>query len=132
MGTTALIVEMVIIGFQVLVWISIMILVVVGYKWIDLSKLKDWAAPISIAFIGVSYTLGIIFDGFIRSLFYPFEPGPIRMIGGGSVRPAEQMAYVIATNTDAADELYKMANRSSLIRATAVNLLIISISSLVF
>lgn len=122
MGTTALIVEMVIIGFQVVVWMSLIILVIVGYDWIDVSKFKDWATPISIALVGVSYTLGIIFDSFIRLLFITLEPAS----------PGNMMAYIIATNTDAAEELNKRANRSSLVRATSLNLLIISVSSLIF
>lgn len=122
MGTTALIVEMVIIGFQVLVWISLIILVIVGYDWIDISKLKDWATPISIGLVGVSYTLGIIFDSCIRILFIAFE----RPTSGS------MLAYIIATNTDAAEELTKRANRSSLVRATSLNLIIISIFSLIF
>jgi hypothetical protein len=40
MGTTSVVVEMVIIGFQVLVWMTLIVLIFFGHEWIDLSKQK--------------------------------------------------------------------------------------------
>lgn len=133
MGTTALIVEMVIIGFQVLIWMVLITLFVFGYNWIDVSKFKDWVTLISIALVGVSYTLGIIFDGFIATLFAPWEYRSRRWLPTQYTgNPGRMRAYITATSADASEELTRRANRSSLIRATSLNLLIISICSLIF
>ena len=136
MGTTALIVEMVIIGFQVLVWMALMVLTIFGYHWIDLSKLKDWSTIVSVALVGISYTLGIVFDSFIGSLFAPWEysvQGRFidRSHTNSTVSFGQMRAYIIATNSDVSDDLTKRNNRSSLVRATSLNLLLITLSSLV-
>jgi hypothetical protein len=133
MGTTSIIVEMVIIGFQVLVWMTLVVLTVFGYQWIDLSKLKDWTTLLSVALVGTSYTLGIVFDSFIASLFAPWEyrsrmwlPDKI------TENPGRMRAYIMAKNPDASEELLKRANRNSLIRATSLNLVLISITLLIW
>jgi len=137
MGTTSLIVEMVIIGFQVLVWMTLIVFVVFGYNWIDLSKLKDWTTIISLALVGIAYTLGIVFDNFIGTLFTPWESKSWRWLpehhgqSPGRMTPGRMRAYIIASNSQASEDLTNRANRSSLVRATSLNLLLITISSLV-
>ena len=122
MGTTSLIVEMVIIGFQVLVWMSLIVLILFGYKGIDLSKLKDWTAVISLALVGASYTLGIVFNSFVGALFAHWEfeswrwllrPSDLK----GGEHPARMRAYITAFNSGASEDLTKRTNRNSLVRA---------------
>lgn len=151
MGTTSLIVEMVIIGFQVLVWMSLIVLILFGYKGIDPSKLKDWSAVISLALVGTSYTLGLVFNGFIAAVFVHWESslwtsfvnrsdregriGPAHVrTGPAHVRtgPGQMRAYITAFNSDASEDLTREANRHSLIRATSLNLVLIGITSLVW
>ena len=144
MGTTSLIVEMVIIGFQVLVWMSLIVLILFGYKGIDISKLKDWSGAISLALVGTSYTLGLVFNGFIGAVFAHWEislwewfvklsdrkgrTGPAQ----SRTDPAQMRAYLTAFNSDASEQLTREFNRHSLIRATSLNLVLIGITSLVW
>ena len=133
MGTTSLIVEMVIIGFQVVVWMVLILLSIFGYEWIDLLKLKDWTTFISVVVVGTSYTLGIVFDSFTGSLFAPWERRSSRWLPERvNESPGLMRAYIMAANPDASEELNNRANRNSLIRATSLNLILISITSLVF
>ena len=141
MGTTSLIVEMVIIGFQVLVWMVLIVLIVFGYDWVDFQKLKDWATILSVILIGASYTLGIVFDSFMASLYAPWErrswkwlPEEIKegMARGEKVSPGHMRAYLMTASPEASEELNNRANRNSLIRATSLNLVIICLASLIF
>jgi hypothetical protein len=136
MGTTALIVEMVIIGFQVLIWMSLLLITIFGYHWIDFSRLKDWSTIISIALIGISYTLGIVFDSFIRSLFGPLEfRNPARFYDQDTVKPAvsfyKMRAYINANNKEVSDDLTRRDYRNSLVRATILNMILITVTLLI-
>jgi hypothetical protein len=135
MGTTALIVEMVIIGFQVLIWMSILLLTIFGFHWIDLSKLRDWSTTISLALIGISYTLGVVFDSFIRSLFGHLEfKKPEIFFNRGAIKADvdfyRMRAYVNANSRDIADDLTRRDYRNSLIKATILNMIMISLTLL--
>jgi hypothetical protein len=144
MGTTSLIVEMVIIGFQVLVWMSLIVLILFGYRDIDPAKLKDWSAIISLALVGTSYTLGLVFNGFIGSVFAHSESSLWKSFVTRSGRegrrgpaqiptdPGQMRAYITAFNSDASEDLTSEAHRHSLIRATSLNLVLIGITSLVW
>jgi hypothetical protein len=140
MGTTSLIVEIVIIGFQVLLWIFFIVASGWGYNWIKLSALKEWSAAVGVALIAVSYTLGLIFDSLVGALFAPWQYKTVKEERaffsergqGLPVSPAEMVAYIMATNKDAAEFLQRLFNQSRLLRATSANLLLIGISGFVF
>ena len=133
MGTTGLVVEMVIIGFQVLIWITLIVFTLFDYSWIEPTKLKDWGNLLSLCAIGISYTLGIVFDNFVNTLFAHWEFRSSRWIDKKlDVSPSQMRAYIIATNSDASADITRMANRTRLVRATSLNLILISVSSLVF
>src|SRR5581483_5499213 len=121
MGTTSLVVETVIIGFQSLVWIMLIIFIVFGYDWLDLSKLKDWSTIISLALLGVSYTLGIILSSFYGSLLIRLEylSMPKFVLKASS----KTQAYISVNNPDVHKELRDLAYRLSLVRGTLFNLI---------
>jgi hypothetical protein len=56
MSTTAIVVEIVIIGAQVLLWVALAFFSVFGVTWPDPTRLKEWVAPISLGFVAISYT----------------------------------------------------------------------------
>ena len=72
MNTGKLVVEIVIIGFQVVVWLGLLCLVFAGVGWIDLEFmkfLKEWSFFLSVVMIGTSYTLGLVFDSVAGQVF---------------------------------------------------------------
>ncbi|UCG46420.1 MAG: hypothetical protein JSU94_13035 [Phycisphaerales bacterium] len=73
MNTTPVVIEILIIGFQALVWILLAIFSILGHEWIDLSTLKAFALPLSLAGVAVCYTLGTIFDLVGHHLFNPAD-----------------------------------------------------------
>ena len=145
MGTTSLIVELVIIGFQTVVWLSFLLLSIWGVDWIDYSTFRDWSGVIAIVLIAVSYSLGTMFDGlagaFFNSWSYTTAQKVSETIGRlepkeGEVfrqeSPAKMRAYIVATNSSLHDNLEKMFNQNKLLRATSINLLLISLSVILF
>jgi hypothetical protein len=62
MNTSALIAELVIIGLQAMIWLSMIVTWISGYQWIDLDKLGKIAVPLAVVMVGVAYTLGIVID----------------------------------------------------------------------
>lgn len=148
MGTTTLLVEIVIIGFQVLIWISLILFTTWGYDWVNLSNLKDWTGLIAIGFLAMSYTLGIIFDSIVASLlsvwnyraFYLLPP----LINGRMVEmldaidesdrtpPSVMKSRIRSTDPTTYDYLEKTFNQGRLLRSTGVNLLLISMTSIIF
>jgi hypothetical protein len=133
--TTALIVEVVIIGAQVLAWMGLAAIALFGAKWLDLQTLKEWSAPISLGLIALSYTLGVVFDAMVASFFAPWT---MRSRGGlwgsayqFSAPPARMRAYVMLNHHDAFQDLERRFNQSRLLRGTVLNLLLIGVFSTV-
>jgi hypothetical protein len=64
MNTTALIAELVIVGLQVMIWLSMIIALISGYNWLNPDNVEKIAAPLTVLLLAVSYTIGIVFDAF--------------------------------------------------------------------
>ncbi len=134
MSTTALIVEVVIIGAQVLAWMGLAITALFGTQWLDLQSLKEWAAPISLGVIALSYTLGMVFDTMVASFFAPWSMrsrGVPWAAHQFPESPARMRVYVMLNHHEAFQDLERRFNQSRLLRATVLNLLLIGIFSTV-
>jgi hypothetical protein len=61
-NTSTLIAELVVIGLQAVIWLSMIVTWISGYHWIDLDKVGRIAVPLAIVIVAVSYTLGMVID----------------------------------------------------------------------
>ncbi|MBI1803168.1 MAG: hypothetical protein HY033_12100 [Ignavibacteriae bacterium] len=136
MTAKSLLVEIVIIGFQILTWICLLTFSIAGYEWIHFEVLKDWIPVISITLFAVSYTLGLIFDNFVVS---PFFSGihPLQVIKRhGKLefpeKPHYMMLYIRCFNNDVAQYLDRLLNQARVLKSTSVNFIIIIVSTLFF
>jgi hypothetical protein len=68
MSTTALIVELVIVGIQVAIWVSMIVALISGYQWLNPETVEKISTPIAVVLLAVCYTIGIIFDAFTALL----------------------------------------------------------------
>ena len=63
MITTAIFVEILIIGFQAIVWLGMIAYIILGeqkIEWAQLNtNLKDWSGLATIVVFGLAYTLGV-------------------------------------------------------------------------
>jgi hypothetical protein len=131
--SASIIFELVLIGFQVLIWVSLLILTVFGYNWLHLESLKQWSAQLSVALVGVAYMLGLIFDKAVSALPYSW------IIGGGALTkagdlpsPLEMRMHILAKKPEVSEVLERRINQHRLVRSTVFNLALISLSALVF
>jgi hypothetical protein len=133
-STTALIVEVVIIGAQVLVWMGLAAIALFDVKLPDLQTLKEWTAPVSLSLIALSYTVGMIFDTMVASFFAPWTMRSRRVPWGAHrfpASPARMRVYVMVNHHEASQYLERQFNQSRLLRATVLNLLLIGVFSTV-
>jgi hypothetical protein len=130
---TSIIFELVLIGFQMLIWVSLLVMTIFGYRWLNLDALNQWSAQLSVALVGVAYMFGLIFDKAISSL-------PYRWIMGGSAptetrdlpSPLEMRMEILAKKPEIFEALEKRINQHRLVRSTVINLTLISLSAMAF
>ncbi|HKP37676.1 MAG TPA: hypothetical protein VJT71_12540 [Pyrinomonadaceae bacterium] len=130
---TSIILELVLIGFQAIIWISLLILTVFGFSWVHLEGLKQWSTELSVGLVGVAYMMGVIFDKAVSALPYNF------IVGGGPSPPSDDSPSPLALRVEIltkSPEVYeameRRLNQHRLVRATVFNLALISLAALLF
>jgi hypothetical protein len=145
MGTTSLVVELLIIGFQVTIWVVLLLLSAFGYKWIDFSLLTSWAGLITIAFLAASYSLALVFDTLVlaetrrqRIARYKWPAQMVTQLKRESgitsdrALPAMMRTYIVARNPALEGYITRMTYGFRLLTATTLNLVLICMATLVF
>jgi hypothetical protein len=130
---TYIIFELVLVGFQVLIWVSLLVLAVFGYDWLHLDGLKEWSAELSVALVGVAYMFGLIFDKAVGALPYSwiFGGGALRTVGD-MPSPLTMRMEILTKKPEVFETLEKRLNQHRLVRSTVFNLALISLSGLIF
>ena len=130
---TSIILELVLIGFQTLIWVSLLILAVFGYNWLHLAGVKEWSTELSVALVGVAYMFGLFFDKAIGALPYRWTLGGSALTKvGDSPSPLVMRMEILANKPEVYEVLEKRINQHRLVRSTVFNLALISLSALVF
>jgi len=127
-----IVLELVLIGFQVLIWVSLLVMVVFGFQWIHLDALKQWSTEISVALAGVAYMFGLIFDKAISALPYSWIVGGPQTPSEDSPSPLAMRVEILTANAEVYEALERRINQHRLVRATVLNLALISLSALTF
>src|SRR5438309_2041347 len=127
-----IVLELVLIGFQVIIWVSLLVLAVFGFQWIHLDALKQWSTEISVALVGVAYMFGLIFDKAVGSLPYRWIVGGPRTPSEDSPNPLAMRVEILTANPEVYEALERRINQHRLVRATVFNLAFISLSALTF
>jgi hypothetical protein len=130
--SASIIFELVLIGFQVLIWVSLLILTVFGYNWLHLESLKQWSAQLSVTLVGVAYMFGLIFDKAVSALPYSWIIGGALTKAGDLPSPLEMRMHILAKKPEVSEVLERRINQHRLVRSTVFNLALISLSALVF
>jgi len=132
MATTALVFETIIIGFQVIVWI-LLLLSILGFRWLDeLKQFEAWAIIGSAVFIGLSYVLGAIFSqlsGVVLLHFRPTKKLVEKMLNDRNLQAAKTMrVYIWTKDPHTANRLEGWGRTCGLLQATCLNVPFICIS----
>jgi hypothetical protein len=130
---TSIIFELVLVGFQVLIWVSLLVLTVFGYDWLDLEGLKAWSGQLSIGLVGVAYTFGLIFDKAVGSLPYKWVFGGGRLTTMGDLpSPLVMRMEILTRKPEVYGMLDRRINQHRLVRSTVFNLALISLAGMSF
>lgn len=129
---TAIILELVLIGFQVMIWVSLLVLTTFGFGWVHLNSLKQWSTEISVGLVGVAYMLGLIFDKAVSALPYSWIVGGTQTPDEDSPSPLAMRMEILSTKPEVFEALERRINQHRLVRATVFNLALISTSALLF
>ena len=130
---TFIIIELVLVGFQVLIWVFLLVLAVFGYGWLHLASMKEWSTELSVALLGVAYMFGLIFDKAIGSLPYSWIIGGSALTKKGDLpSPLVMRVEILLKRPEVYEVLERRLNQHRLVRATVFNLALMSLSALVF
>jgi hypothetical protein len=137
MSTTALVIEHLITGLQAAIWLSLLILAVFGWNWVNLAALKDFTTILTFIGLATVYPIGIFVDEFAD---FAFKPWMKRVRGkrfraeGFNPDDADMTAMYMLQRTD--NEFLKgyfnyIRMRIRVSRSTTINLALITISTVI-
>ena len=139
MTTTAILVEILIIGIQASVWVSLVILSVFGFQWVPAvgSAVKGWEPLLTFLGLGVCYTFGIFVDRVADCLSVLYHPGDallrFRWIKRIADAAHSDMRMKLLCAEDSATEfLAQIRSRIRIARATVLNLILLTLATLFF
>lgn len=138
MSTTALIVEILIIGIQGAIWVGLIILSIFGHDWIRsaLDLIKGWEPLLYVFFIGICYALGTFIDRMADCLFLLCDPSNILMRFDWIKRKSEvahdARMKVFLREKRATDYFFNIRSRIRIVKATALNVFLVTVSTVVF
>lgn len=140
MTTTSLFTEILISGIQGSIWVTLIVTGILGYDWLlaSLTQLEKWITLVTILVLAFWYTLGIIIDRFSYGLFALLNPVPIVKKIKWLSRQAQTYAgdtrlLKILIQQDKINEFLDYFRiRARVMRSTALNLVLITISGAVF
>jgi hypothetical protein len=133
MSTTAIVAEILIIGFQTSIWFSMMIITIFGYEWIDLSKVKGWETFIVLIAVGIFYTLGVIIDRLTDSLFHPWDLLlRKKYMRGTDITLAKMRLSIMSKNEKITNFLEYLRSRIRIARSSGVNFFLITLVLSIF
>src|SRR5438067_3264082 len=129
----SIIFELVLIGFQVIIWVFLLTMAIFGYEWIKLDAVNQWSTQLSVALVGVAYMFGLIFDKAVSSLPYSWIIGGSDLTRvGDKPHPLTMRMEILEKRPDIYDVLEKRLNQHRLVRSSVFNLALISLSALAF
>lgn len=139
MNTTAILVEILIVGIQGSVWLTLIILSIFGCGWVTpvVQAVKGWEIILSFISLSVFYTVGIFLDRVADVLFVLLNPESKLLqykwvSHKAEVAHADPRMGVFAKENRAADFLENIRIRLRIARATVLNVPLITISAIIF
>lgn len=124
MSTTALAVELLVIGYQSLVALALAACLSPLCGNTLLQMMKDWKELIVIASVVAAYTLGAIMNGIAARLLSPLEN---KLYSKRSEKPSEMRATILIQEPQAFDHIIKHFDTPRVLRSTVFNILLIGL-----
>lgn len=131
MSTTAIFVELLLTGLQAAIWLSLVILSVLGFDWIHPERLKGFEAMLTVLLLPIVYPLGVLVDYLADQLFRKWE----LKIRAEWIQDQTQTALKLLIQTKdpaLATLLSYFKSRIRISRSSALNFALITIMSVAF
>lgn len=133
MITTVIFIEILIIGFQSIVWFAFIMGGILYSLHFDFTVLKGWEALLTFFALAVAYTLGVIVDRLSDSIFGHFDMKiHKREITTPSLTYAEMRLEIMYKSEGMARFLGYVRSRVRIARSTAINTILIVLSIFYF
>ena len=124
MGTTALAVELLVIGYQALIWLAIIVCLFFKCDTELLNTLKDWKELSIVASVAIAFTLGAIINGIMAKLM---DSADRKWIFKHDIKPSEMRAYILVNKPAAFPHIIENLIIPRLLRSTIFNIIMIGI-----
>src|SRR5439155_11172339 len=126
MSTTALTVELLVIGYQALVWLVLAAcLSPLCDKTLLQTMMKDWKELTVVASVVAAYTSGAIMNGVASKIMSPIENKVYKQ------KPSEMRAAILLHKPEAFVQIMKNFDVPRVLRSTIFNILLIGIFSFI-
>ena len=135
MSTTALFVELLVVGLEALVWVFLFISAFFGIDWLlGLINIFEKAGLfLTLVLVGFAYLIGIIFDEFFDSLTEWWSNRIKSSIHEkGLPKMWDMQAYIFGHSKEATEQLGYIRTRVRIMRSSIFNFGLISIGAILF
>ncbi len=137
MSTTALAVELLVIGYQALVWLTLAACLLPLCDDTLLRAMKEWKELLAVASVVPAYTLGAIMNGIASKVTDRLEGRLIEwrskacFIKGRSQQPSEARAAILIQKPEAIEHVMGNYVVPRLLRSTIINVFLIGVFSFI-
>lgn len=120
MATTAIFAELLVVGLQVLAWLTIVVLGVAKKEAVIPAGLGDWSTLITLLIVALAYVLGVLMDRISDSVFKLIEHEPVQKEGDP---PVSVKRLTVASRSEPVSRFLEyVRSRLRIARATSLNL----------
>ncbi|KKQ34482.1 MAG: hypothetical protein US52_C0057G0003 [candidate division WS6 bacterium GW2011_GWA2_37_6] len=131
MNTTDIFIEHLIAGVQVGVWLLLLFLSVFGYEWVNIEQIQQMQLILAVILLPFIYPLGIVVDNIADEILQPLHRRIRKsVVGDKDISTARLMLRLQSEHT--ASQLDYIRRRIRISRSTFINMIIITITSVIF
>jgi|YNPNPStandDraft_1061719.scaffolds.fasta_scaffold104357_2 hypothetical protein len=136
MSTTLLFAELLIIGLQATIWLSLIVVNIWGYKWLSALQavgLSDWQTVIVVLALSFVYVLGIIIDRVADLIFSGWDKRIREKIIPNAPLPIAVMRFELGKDNEYLNRQFEYTrSRMRIARASSVNFSLITLLAIQF
>lgn len=128
MTTTALAVELIVIGYQTLVWLVLAASLLPFSSSLQFTTLKEWKEALFVASLVAAYTAGAIMNGVVSKLMSSIEA---KLVFKRFRPPSEMRAVILVHQPEALKHVMRYFDVPRVLRSTIFNVFLIGVFTLI-
>jgi hypothetical protein len=131
MSTTALFIELLITGVQAAIWLTLFILCLLGFDWINPERLKGFEVLLAVILLPIVYPAGVFIDNLADRLFRPWE---LKIREAYNLKKTQTALTLLMRTKDQslASHFSYIRSRIRISRSSAFNFALMTIASVPF